>query len=254
MKIEIVDKKKTNKKNMKKSMNKLKLKHITFTGIGNDTNPKTLKEIQNEFPLVEWGILMSKNWKENGPRYFNPDFIFGIKSMKLNLNLSCHVCGYCARHVINNDWRPLIQLTNYQFDIFKRCQVNISTTLPKPNTPFVRPYVTLDELIIQQRSENDLLVFDTIKNRTHMSVLLDDSNGRGIDATIRPLFRHGLKVGYAGGINPDNVGDKLYQLLRNAKEDFWIDMESGIRTEDKFDLNKVYKVLHECQKVMKEFT
>ena len=85
-----------------------------------------------------------------------------------------------------------------------------------------------------------------------MSVLLDASGGRGIDTTIKPLFRHGLKVGYAGGINPDNVGDKLYQLLRDTKEDFWIDMESGVRTNDKFDLNKVYKVLKECQKVLKE--
>ena len=234
------------------SMNKLKLKHITFTGIGNDTNPKTLKEIQNEFPLVEWGILMSKNWKENGPRYLNPAFIYDIKSMKLNLNLSCHVCGSCARSVINNDWKPLIQLANYQFDIFYRCQLNVSITFPKPKTPFVRPYPTLDELIIQQPSENDLLVFDTIKNRTHMSVLLDASGGRGIDTTIKPLFRYGLKVGYAGGINPDNVGDKLYQLLHDVEGDFWIDMESGVRTDDKFDLNKVYKVLHICKEVLNE--
>ena len=172
--------------------------------------------------------------------------------MELHLNLSCHVCGSYARHVINNDWNPLIQLANHHFDIFQRCQVNISTTFPTPKTPFVRPYATLNELIIQQRSENDLLMFDTIRDRTHMSVLLDASGGRGIDTPIKPFFRQGLKVGYAGGMNPDNVGDKLYQLLRDAEGDFWIDMESGVRTEDKFDLNKVYKVLHVCQEVLKE--
>ena len=172
--------------------------------------------------------------------------------MELHLNLSCHVCGSFAREVINNNWNPLIQLAHHHFDIFQRCQVNIGTTDPTTKTPFVRPYVTLKELIIQQKSENDLLLFDTIKDRSYMSVLLDASGGCGIDTPIKPFFRQGLKVGYAGGMNPDNVGDKLYQLLCEAEGDFWIDMESGVRTDDKFDLNKVYKVLHVCQEVMKE--
>ena len=195
---------------------------------------------------------MSKNWKENGPRYFDPSFLYNFRSIELYLNLSCHVCGSFAREVINNNWNPLIQLTNHNFNIFQRCQVNIGTTDPTPKTPFVRPYVTLNELIIQQKSENDLLMFDTIKDRSRMSVLLDASGGRGIDTPIKPFLRQGLKVGYAGGMNPDNVGDKLYQLLRDVEGDFWIDMESGVRTDDKFDLNKVYKVLHVCQEVLKE--
>lgn len=229
-----------------------KLKHITFTGIGNDTDPRVLREIQNEYPLVEWGVLMSKNWKENGPRYFGPSFIYDFKFMELHLNLSCHVCGSIAREVLNNNWNPLIQLAHHHFDIFQRCQVNIGTTDPTPRTPFLRPYVTLQELIIQQKSENDLLAFDTIKDRTNMSVLLDASGGRGIDTPIKTFLRHGLKVGYAGGMSPDNVGDKLYQLLHDVEGDFWIDMESGVRTDDKFDLNKVYKVLHVCQEVLSE--
>ena len=93
-------------------------------------------------------------------------------------------------------------------------------------------------------------IFNAIKNRTKMSVLLDVSGGRGIDTPFKPLNIPGLKVGYAGGLNPDNVGEKLEHLMKNVNGEFWIDMESGVRTDDMFDLNKVYKVLHVCQEVL----
>ena len=226
------------------------LRQITFTGIGNETDLKALKEIQDEYPLVEWGVLMSKNWKENGPRYFDPGFIYDIKFKKLDLHMSCHVCGSVAREAMNNSWEPLKQLTHYHYDVFQRCQLNISSNDPTPKTPYLRKPLFLKELIIQQKSENDLLVFDTIIDRSKMSVLLDASGGRGIDTPFKPFLRHGLKVGYAGGLSPDNVGDKLYHLLHEVDGEFWIDMESGVRTDDVFDLNKVYRVLHICQDVL----
>lgn len=229
------------------------LKHITFTGIGTDTDFKALREIQNEFPHIEWGVLMSRNWEKNGPRYFNPDRLYDLKFMELNLNLSCHVCGSVAREALKNNWEPMKQLTHYHYDIFQRCQLNIGSTDPTPKTPFLRKPLFLKELIIQQKSENDLLAFDTIIDRSNMSVLLDASGGRGIDTPFKPFHRLGLKVGYAGGLTPNNVGDKLYHLLREVDGDFWIDMESGVRTDEQFDLLKVNKVLCICKEVMREF-
>jgi phosphoribosylanthranilate isomerase len=138
------------------------------------------------------------------------------------------------------------------FGLFQRCQVNISMEQPNGQTQYMRPPIDLNELIIQQKSAETMHIFNAIKNRTKMSVLLDASGGRGIDTPVKPLNIPGLKVGYAGGMNHDNVGDKLYQLLRDAEGDFWIDMESGVRTDDRFDLNKVYKVLQVCQEILKE--
>ena len=75
------------------------LKHITFTGIGVDTDLKELKAIQDEYPFVEWGVLISKNWQENGPRFFDPSQLHILRYS--GLNLSCHLCGFIAR-----DWIP----------------------------------------------------------------------------------------------------------------------------------------------------
>ena len=83
-------------------------------------------------------------------------------------------------------------------------------------------------------------------------MLLDASGGKGIDTEIE-IFKSPNKIGYAGGINPDNVADKLRFLLKNVSMgEFWIDMESGVRTEDWLDLDKVEKILKSCQKVLGE--
>lgn len=72
------------------------------------------------------------------------------------------------------------------------------------------------------------------------SWLYDRSGGHGI---VPEKFPPGpnYMVGYAGGINPDNVLDILDKIEANYP--FWIDMETGVRDEnDKFDLNNVEKI------------
>lgn len=224
------------------------LRQITFTGIGADTDIKVLKEIQDEYPIVEWGVLLSKNWKENGPRFFDPSKLTYLRWQ--GLNLSCHLCGSVARAVVSENWEPAFKVARGMFGLFQRCQVNISMEQPNDQTQYMRPPIDLNELIIQQKSAENMNIFNAIKNRTKMSVLLDASGGRGIDTPVKPLNIPGLKVGYAGGLNPENVGEKLEYLMKNVEGEFWIDMESGVRTDDKFDINKVYKVLHVCQYVL----
>ena len=224
------------------------LRQITFTGIGVETDLKVLKEIQDEYPLVEWGVLLSKNWQENGPRFFAPSQLNTLRWQ--GLNLSCHLCGSAARAVVSENWEPAFEVTRGMFGLFQRCQVNISMEHPNDQTQYMRPPIDLNELIIQQKSAGAMNIFNTIKNRTKMSVLLDASGGRGIDTPVKPLNIPGLKVGYAGGLNPDNVGEKLEYLLENVEGEFWIDMESGVRTDDRFDIDKCVSVLQTCQKIM----
>lgn len=69
---------------------------------------------------------------------------------------------------------------------------------------------------------------------------------------LKILKTHG-KVGYAGGFNPDNVAEKLSFLMENSQVgDFWIDMESGVRTDDWFDTDKVRRVLRICKEVIRD--
>ena len=230
----------------------MKLKHITFTGIGPNTDLDELRKIQEENPIVEFGILMSKNWQENGPRYFDPSKLNILRDS--GLNLSCHVCGSVARATVRENWEPLFALTDGLVGIFKRCQLNIGSDEPTEETEFLRPPIDLEELIIQQKDANNLGHYNMLRRKDRISILLDASGGLGIDTPIVPFDIKGVKVGYAGGMNPENVGKKLDILMSSDKVgDFWIDMESGVRTNEVFDIDKVKRVLNVCNSVISKY-
>ena len=63
--------------------NKNKLKHVSFAGIDRNTDREELSRIQDEFPMVEFGVLMSRNWFENGNRYIPSKTIKMLNSVNM---------------------------------------------------------------------------------------------------------------------------------------------------------------------------
>ncbi|MBC8135334.1 MAG: hypothetical protein H8F28_05525 [Fibrella sp.] len=71
----------------------------------------------------------------------------------------------------------------------------------------------------------------------------DASGGRGIAGSFQKPVNSDF-VGFAGGIRPENIREKLEQIEDLGFDNpFWIDLESGIRTENVFDLEKVERLL-----------
>ena len=234
----------------------MRLKHITFTGIDAHTDIQELLAIQQQYPIAEFGVLTSYNWFENGNRFLDPSLIGFLRGDKMNLAL--HICGSAAHDAALGKWDELDDLTEDNLDLFKRCQLNVSTRKDNPAYCHI-PLVIGQEIIIQQRNVNEIGLFTETRKHWYYpiykwSVLLDASGGRGIDTPIEILKCDG-KVGYAGGINPDNVADKLTYLFENIHEgEFWIDMESGVRTNDWLDIDKVRRVLETCQPIINEYS
>ena len=232
----------------------MKLKHITFTGIDARTDVQELKTIQEQYPIVEFGVLTSYHWYENGNRYLDPELLGRLYGRGLKLAL--HVCGQAAHDAAGGLWNKINRLTAerlYQ-KLFGRVQLNVATRKDNPahmaSTP---PNTNYAELIIQQQP-GDTSLYENSRwlGKGNVSMLLDASGGQGIDTPVVPWTKGG-KVGYAGGINPDNVADKLSYLLSHPDVgDFWIDVESGVRTDDWFDLDKVRRVLAICTEVMRD--
>ena len=215
----------------------MKLKQITFTGIDKWTDLSELKKIQKYVPNIEFGVLLSRNWKENGNRYFDPSELYKLRG--LGLNLSCHLCGYLSREAVNNNWKPAIDLCEGNFDLFKRCQLNVSNNKSNPEKLELDIPDTLDEVIIQQHSVDNIDLWKSTMPNNKITILLDASGGQGIDTPVVALDSP-FKVGYAGGISFDNISDKV-SFLENSPivRDYWVDMESSVRTDDKFDIKKV---------------
>lgn len=237
----------------------MKLKHITFTGIDASTDVQELRAIQEQYPIAEFGVLTSYHWYENGNRYINPQFLCNLWGQELNLAL--HVCGSAAHDAADGYWDAVNSHLIQCLGLFKRVQLNVANRKDNPYRLASTPDRNT-EVIIQQKSVNDIKLF--LRSRLELggkvSVLLDASGGRGIDTPIEvlPTVSYNgnslFKVGYAGGINPDNVADKLAFLMENGQVgDFWIDMESGVRTDDWFDLDKVRKVLEICEPIINTY-
>ena len=226
------------------------LTHITFTGVDDVTDLHRLVDIQKKYPKVEFGVLVSRKWKENGPRFLSP---FKTKELRgLGLRLSAHLCGSMARDVLhmggfsNTDDFPEI------IDIFSRVQLNVSNyDEPENMSPYILPG-PLQEIIIQQAFNHNTFMLCRIASGDCISILLDESGGKGIEAPFRmPSYLHNVHVGFAGGINPDNVVAKVQEITSLPHINrFWIDMESGVRTNDRFDLDKVEQV---CELVYDNF-
>lgn len=234
----------------------MKLKTITFTGIDDRTDIKALQTIQRQFPIVEFGVLMSEDWKENGNRFMNPEKIKELEGKKLRL--SAHLCGHLAidtvkGHALGPSWMSVRQFGN----IFERCQLNISKAKPDLDID-LSDWPEYIELIVQTKStkHKDLKVYDSILADSveyiEPTVLIDPSGGKGLQGKtdILPSVH---KVGYAGGINAGNIREKIMELESDYRVgDYWLDMESGVRSDDWFDVDKVTEVLNEYLKAKAE--
>lgn len=235
----------------------MRLRHITFTGIDARTDLRELQAIQQQYPLAEFGVLTSYHWIENGNRYPNPQFLPNLWGSSLNLSL--HLCGSAAHDAAVGEWQKIQEHVIGTLNIFKRIQLNIANRQDNPMKASL-PGIGMNgqEIIIQQRSISDLAVYlYSVQQRCdpdRFSVLLDSSGGQGIDTPVE-ILKGDNKVGYAGGISPDNVADKLTYLFENVRDgEFWIDMESGVRTDDWFDTAKVRRVLEICEPIIKEYS
>lgn len=235
----------------------MRLQHITFTGIDAKTDIQELIDIQREYPIVEFGVLTSYHWYENGNRYLNPAFMGNLYTGNGMLNLALHICGRATLDAAKGHWDKIEKHLFGMMKLFNRIQLNVANRKDNPEYLWV-PSFAGQELIVQQRDTDNLALFNTTRDiwegdKSRVSVLLDASGGQGIDTPLK-IFQSEDKVGYAGGFNPDNVAGKLEYLLKNVKKGtFWIDMESGVRTDDWFDTAKVRRVLATCKEVIEDF-
>ena len=230
----------------------MRINKVTLTGADDKTDIKLLQEIQKEYSFVEWGILISTKQNEN--RYPSEDFIYELRNKGLNLAL--HVCGKHSRGIMQEgNVDPIIK-----YDWFNRYQINFNFEHTQHDIwnyiNMVKKF-TNKNFILQDNSSNKkyintiLSTLDGLSARTqyhirnnNTDVLYDSSGGRGTE--IKSIQEPYLDVytGYSGGLNPENV-ESICEKLTNFSNDatVWIDMESGVRTDDIFDLEKVVKVL-----------
>jgi len=227
------------------------LSTVTISGVDDTVEPRTLAELTKAFPFVEWGILLGPPaWMGAKPRFPSYTWLGRLRQWCLGvgpLPLSGHVCGHGARQLLAGQYCPADDFPLY-WPLFTRGQVN--TAGHKVTALSSDGINTMSRLgqqwIFQQDGVNNLLLDHARQMGLPAVGLWDGSYGKGREATDWPAADD-ARLGYAGGLTPDNLTEHLPRIATAAVgRVVWIDMESGVRTENRLDIDRVLRVLSLC--------
>ena len=185
-----------------------------------------MRELSRRYP-IEWGILVDRD-RQGTPLF--PDARQVDRFRKIGVRLCAHLCGRIAREIAG-DREPALNLAG-----FSRIQVNHGREgATTAMVGAVSRYAAKNGVraVLQCQAEFPV-------EQTGVDWLYDVSFGEGICPSSYPVLRSDHPFcGYSGGIGPENVRDMLTRRIGITEAfQFWIDMESGVRSGGAFDLGK----------------
>lgn len=238
---------------------------VTITGADDSTDPEKLLELWDSFSFVEFGILVGSRV---GPRFPSLTWIKNLLKLRgkecsgrSSHQISLHMCGKYLDSFIAGDPTPLVQEYGYILDHFQRIQLNFHGESQPDRTsgwiadsfravfPFSEP-----ELIFQLDAVNDRASSACVGLGIACSGLFDQSHGAGVEPESWPAHIAGMKCGWSGGLGPENLARHLPAISRAAdpSREYWVDMETKVRTNGQLDLIKVSRCLEIAAEHMRQ--
>ena len=211
---------------------------ITFTGIDKSTDFGRLLDISKQYPKAEFAVLVGDHhpWKNKFPIAKVVSEFAGLDVPK-----AIHLCQNMANQVTWEHSTPPLLWQIYKN--FNRVQINLTTervVQKHDNILYFADKVGTDKIILQHRSAWENIPVEHEK----IEYLFDCSGGRGIYGSMQwpePTIAM-ERVGYAGGLGPDTIATMQEFAEKHSQHHIWFDMETRIRTDDWFDLDKVEQV------------
>jgi hypothetical protein len=244
---------------------------VSITGADDAVQLDDLVALSRAFPFVEWGILYLPA-KEGKPRYPTREWRAALaRARQVNgIRTALHLCSDDTFWMLlSTTYEKYLPFIHNELLVHDRVQVNINARGKAftANEVFA-VYQTLAchgaRLILQQHEGTAKAIDEYLASMSlgalargahagDFSVLLDASKGKGItpEAWSAPFIfdGHAVQTGYAGGISPENIDAVLDATEKAVLEhgqpgaSYWLDMETGVRSDNRFDLDKVERVL-----------
>ena len=222
---------------------------ISFIGIDKKTDIERLLKIAEKYPEVEFGFLCSESVTGTNQNNRYPALILLQKLKNKSVNLSLHVCGKLARTVCQTgNFDEVKKLVGQYFDMFDRIQLNVvESRFKELVTNTCGKQIVIQTNLSEPKSKQTYEMFREA-NIDNIVFLSDNSGGKGLEVEF-DYFEGVDYQGFAGGLNPENILERKEEIDILWEKDYWLDMESGVRTDDWFDLDKVEDI---CKKVLGE--
>jgi len=204
---------------------------IAFTGVDSADLIEGMQALSRRYP-IEWGILLDP--AKSGDMLFPDDETVARILAVPGLRFAAHVCGEQARLIADDPASAELPLAGFQ-----RVQVNhgFSGSSPEQVANVIRFGRTRGLRAMLQ-------CLGAFPADTGLDWLFDTSFGTGKAPDQWPALppASGPFCGYSGGIRPENVAQILDAIAAPAGSQYWIDMESGVRSDGRFDLGRCEQV------------
>jgi len=249
------------------------LNGVTITGIDCHTSLTEIIGLAKRYPFAEFGLLVSESAAGKKMRYMDFELVKFAQKLfvKHDVNYAIHVCGKLSKDLLAGNGRVFDMLER----VVGRVQINANMKYIKKVDVgalalSLNKYLAGHQVIVQQNNAESLQFFKlldeemkslgtrggiaSLTSGPEVVALFDASGGRGVESDKFPAPYSKTYCGYAGGLCPENVEDAILKLkaMEPAGKHFYIDMESGVRTDDILDLNKVEEVLETASKLLQE--
>lgn len=231
-------------------MNKLSL--ISFVGVDTHTNMEDLLKMESAIHC-EFSVLFSDSKSiQSHTRYpsykFCKDFIeWGALE---SVTTSVHLCGSVIDRYLKQE-QDVLELCRLANRIQLNLNISNYSDYEKLSDEIIANIDKYGHHVILQKNKTKEKFMECFmkKNKHPISLLHDSSGGFGREITEVSAPADIGFTGYAGGINPGNAA-KIVGLIETANttgKEYYIDMESGVRTNNIFSLEKCQQVINAVQ-------
>uniref|UniRef100_B0T4E2 Phosphoribosylanthranilate isomerase n=1 Tax=Caulobacter sp. (strain K31) TaxID=366602 RepID=B0T4E2_CAUSK len=200
---------------------------IAFTGVDRIELLGGMRRLSDRYP-IEWGVLVDPD-QEDKALFPNAAARATLLAAR-DLRWAAHVCGAGAGEIVAAPLTNAVHVSGVQ-----RVQINHGFQGSTPGqVAAARAYGRRMGVRTVLQCAGDF------PSEAGVDWLYDVSFGTGVrpDRWPSPPVPEGPFFGYSGGIGPDTVADILARIAAPADAIYWIDMESGVRTDGAFDLAK----------------
>lgn len=198
--------------------------NLTLTGADEKTDISELSELSLKSEIA---ILYSATNKDN--RYPRREWI--KEALPELTRCAIHICEKSARE----------QLIKKELDdiLFYVQRIQVNGTVSFEELVSICLLYSSYEIITQYNPENEILNYTKFDNH---SILIDGSGGRGISPETWSAPDVDKPIGFAGGLGPDNLKEEMVKIKQVSKWGAWVDMESKLRVDDWFSVDKAWEV------------
>jgi hypothetical protein len=200
---------------------------IAFTGVDRPDLLPGMRRLSARYP-IEWGVLVDPEQEDKAlfPTAPVRDALLEAR----DLRWAAHICGAAARAIVADPLNAPLAPAGVQ-----RAQVNHGFAgSDAVQIAAARDYGRRLGVRTVLQCQGDF------PGEPGVDWLFDVSFGTGVrpQRWPAPPSPGGPFGGYSGGVGPDTVTDILTRIAAPQGALYWIDMESGVRTDGAFDLAK----------------